>query len=152
VESGDGINVNEFCQTNAPELFAAGDVASSWNPRYSKRIRVEHFDNAQHQAVVAAKAMLGPTDPYNPIPSFWSDQYSYSLQYRGYSTDWDALEFRGNWQDASFSAFYLTDGLVQAICSVNRYKENYAARRLIGKRVEPRVLQDDQINVKEIEV
>jgi 3-phenylpropionate/trans-cinnamate dioxygenase ferredoxin reductase subunit len=96
--------------------------------------------------------MLGPTDPYNPIPSFWSDQYSYSLQYRGHAPDWDALEFRGNLQEGSFSAFYLKDGAVQAVCSVNRYKENYAARRLIGKHVEPRLLKDDQVNVKEIEV
>jgi 3-phenylpropionate/trans-cinnamate dioxygenase ferredoxin reductase subunit len=152
VETDGGILVDEFCQTSASGIFAVGDVASSWNPRYAKRLRVEHFDNAQHQAIVAAKAMLGPTDPYNPIPSFWSDQYSYSLQYRGQSTDWDALEFRGNGQDGSFSAFYLKGGIVQAVCSVNRYKENYAARRLLGKRVEPRLLKDDQVNVKEIEV
>jgi 3-phenylpropionate/trans-cinnamate dioxygenase ferredoxin reductase subunit len=152
VEVQDGILVDEFCQTSAPGVFAAGDVAFSWNPRYAKRLRVEHFDNAQHQAVVAAKAMLGPTEPYNPIPSFWSDQYSYKLQYRGHAPEWDALVFRGNREGASFSAFYLKGGAVQAVCSVNRYKENYAARRLIGKQVEPRLLADDEINVKEIEV
>lgn len=152
VETGNGILVDEFCRTTAPDTFAVGDLASSWNPRFAKRIRVEHFDNAQHQAVVAAKSMLGPTDPYNPIPSFWSDQYAYNLQYRGHAPDWDALVFRGDTQEPSFSAFYLKDGLVQAVCSVNRYKENYAARRLIGNRVEPRILQDDQITVKEVEV
>jgi 3-phenylpropionate/trans-cinnamate dioxygenase ferredoxin reductase subunit len=152
VESGDGILVDEFCKTNVPDVFAVGDVASSWNPRFAKRLRVEHFDNAQRQAAVAAKALLGPTDPYNPIPSFWSDQYSYSLQYRGHATDWDGLEYRGNLQEGSFTAFYMKDGMVQAICSVNRYKENTAARHLIGKRVEPRLLKDDQVNVKDIEV
>lgn len=152
VETGDGILVDEFCRTSVRDVFAVGDVASSWNPRYGKRLRVEHFDNAQHQAVVAAKAMLGPTDPYNPIPSFWSDQYSYSLQYRGHAPDWDRLVFRGNTEEASFSAFYLKGGEVQAVCSVNRYKENSAARRLIGKQVEPRILEDDSINVKEVQV
>jgi 3-phenylpropionate/trans-cinnamate dioxygenase ferredoxin reductase subunit len=150
VETGDGILVDEFCKTSAPRIYAVGDVACSWNPRYDKRIRVEHFDNAQHQAVVAAKAMLGPTDPYNPVPSFWSDQYSYSLQYRGYSPDWDQLEFRGNPQEASFSAFYLKAGAVQAVCSVNRYKENSAARRLLGKRVEARLLNDESVDIKEL--
>lgn len=148
----DGILVNEFCQTSAPDVFAVGDAAFSWNPRYAKRLRIEHFDNAQHQAVVAAKAMLGPTEAYNPIPSFWSDQYSYGLQYRGHSTDWDSLVFRGSGPDGSFSAFYLKSGVVQAVCSVNRYKENYAARRLIGKHIEPRLLEDERINIKEIEV
>ncbi len=152
VETGDGILVDEFCKTTAPAIFAVGDVASSWNPRYDRRLRVEHFDNAQHQAVVAAKAMLGPTDPYNPIPTFWSDQFTYRLQYRGYSPDWDALELRGKPSEGSFSAFYLKGGVVQAVCSVNRYKENYAARRLLGKHVATSLLKDDSADVKEIEV
>lgn len=147
-----GILVDEFCQTSAPGVFAAGDVASSWNPRYATRLRVEHFDNAQRQAVVAGKAMLGATEAYNPIPSFWSDQYSYRLRYRGYAPAWDALVFRGKMQDASFSGFYLKGGAVAAVCSLNRYKENYAAQRLIGKNIERRLLEDDQIDVKEIEV
>lgn len=152
VEMHNGILVNEFCQSSAPRVFAAGDVANSWNPRYATRVRVEHFDNAQYQAVVAAKAMMGTTDPYNPIPSFWSDQYSYKLQYRGYAPHWDSLALRGNTHDASFSAFYLKNGAVQAVCSVNRYKENYTARRLIGMQVDPHLLEDDKIDVKEIEV
>jgi 3-phenylpropionate/trans-cinnamate dioxygenase ferredoxin reductase component len=151
VETDDGILVDEYCRTNVPGVFAIGDVASSWNPRYAKRIRVEHFDNAQHQAVVAAKAMLGPAEPYNPIPSFWSDQFSYKMQYRGHASHWDAVVFRGKTEEASFSAFYIKDEALQAVCSVNRYGENYAARRLIGKRVKPRLLQDDQVNIKEIE-
>lgn len=152
VEVGDGVLVNEFCQTSVPGVFAAGDAASSWNPRYAKRIRVEHFDNAQHQAIVAAKAMLGPTDPYDPIPSFWSDQFSYSLRYRGDAPRWDSVAIRGDTQAGSFSAFYVKGGAVQAVCSVNRYAENYSAQRLIGKHIEPRLLEDDKINVKEIAI
>jgi 3-phenylpropionate/trans-cinnamate dioxygenase ferredoxin reductase subunit len=152
VDVGDGVLVNEFCQTSVPHVFAAGDVASSWNPRYARRIRVEHFDNAQHQAIVAAKAMLGPTDPYDPIPSFWSDQFSYNLRYRGDAPHWDSVAFRGDTPAGSFSAFYVRRGTVQAVCSVNRYAENYAAQRLIGKQIEPRLLEDDKINVKEIEI
>lgn len=151
IETGDGILVNEFCQTSVPNVFAAGDVASSWNPRYVKRLRVEHFDNAQRQAVVAAKAMLGPTDAYNPIPSFWSDQFSYSMQYRGHAPAWDSVVFRGDTQAGSFSAFYISSGILQAVCSVNRYKENAAARHLIGKHVNAETLADDQLNVQEIQ-
>lgn len=150
VEMHDGILVDEYCKTSVPNVFAAGDVADSWNPRFARRIRVEHFNNALQQAVVAAKSMLGPTDPYNPIPSFWSDQYAYNLEYRGHAPEWDATVFRGSTGDASFSAFYLKDGVVQAVCSVNRRKENYAARNLIGKQVEPRLLENDETDVKQI--
>jgi 3-phenylpropionate/trans-cinnamate dioxygenase ferredoxin reductase subunit len=150
IEAEDGLLVNEFGQTSVPSIFAAGDVALSWNPRYGKRIRVEHFDNAQRQAVVVAKAMLGSTDPYNPIPSFWSDQFSYGLQYRGYATSWDSIVFRGDTAGGSFSAFYVKSGTLQAACSVNRYKENSAARKLIGKRVDVEILADDRADLKEV--
>ena len=148
IEDG-GIPVDEFGRSSVPGVFAAGDVALSWNPRYAKRLRVEHFDNAQRQAVVAAKAMLGPTDPYNPIPSFWSDQFSYSLQYRGHAPSWDSIVYRGDRVGGSFSAFYMASGILQAVCSVNRYKENTAARRFIGKQIDPGVLANDGINLKE---
>lgn len=148
LEIKDGIVVDEMCRTSVPSVFAAGDVASSWNPRFAKRIRVEHFFNAQLQGAAAAKSMLGGTETYNPIPYFWSDQYSYNLQYRGYASDWDSLVVRGNADDASFTAFYLKDGVVEAVCSVNRGKENYAARAVIGARVKPRTLQDETIDVK----
>jgi 3-phenylpropionate/trans-cinnamate dioxygenase ferredoxin reductase component len=150
VEIGEGILVDEFCRTSAPRVFAAGDVAFSWNPRFAKRIRVEHFYNARNQAVAAAKAMLGPADPYNPIPYFWSDQYSFSLWYRGYASEWDSVVFRGNTEGGSFSAFYVKDGETLAVCSVNRTQENFAAQRLLGKRIEPRLLADDGLDVKEI--
>jgi 3-phenylpropionate/trans-cinnamate dioxygenase ferredoxin reductase subunit len=145
-----GILVDEFCQTNLPAVFAAGDVASSWNPRFGTRIRVEHFDNAQRQAAVAAKAMLGATEPYNPIPSFWSDQFSYGLQYRGYASSWDSVVVRGKPDEASFTAFYLSNGMLLAACSINRYKENSAARKLIGKPVDPRALQDDAVDLSSL--
>lgn len=151
IDIGDGILVNEFGQSSVPSVYAAGDVALSWNPRYGKRLRVEHFDNAQRQAVVVAKAMLGPTDPYNPIPSFWSDQYSYGLHYRGSAPSWDALIFRGDKAAGKFSAFYMKDGVLQAVCSVNRYKENSAARHLIGKHVDPSILADDSADLKEVQ-
>jgi 3-phenylpropionate/trans-cinnamate dioxygenase ferredoxin reductase subunit len=150
VEVQGGILVDEYCRTSAPNVFAAGDVALSWNPRLARRIRVEHFKNAQQQAVVAAKAMLGQTEPYDPIPSFWSNQYSYNLQYRGYAPEWDAVVYRGSMGDASFTAFYLKDGVVEAACSVNRRPENFAARELIGKRVETRLLQDDGTDVRSV--
>jgi 3-phenylpropionate/trans-cinnamate dioxygenase ferredoxin reductase subunit len=111
---------------------------------------VEHFDNAQRQAAVAAKAMLGATEPYNPIPSFWSDQFSYGLQYRGYASSWDSVVVRGKPDEASFTAFYLSNGMLLAACSINRYKENSAARKLIGKPVDPRALQDDAVDLSSL--
>lgn len=150
VEMRDGIVVDEYCRTSVPDVYACGDVASSWNPRYGTHLRFEHFDNARRQAVIAAKAMVGMMEAYNPIPSFWSDQFTYGLQYRGYAPNWDSLIIRGKPADASFTAFYVSGEKLAAVCSVNRYKENSAARKLIGKTVERRALEDDSVNLESL--
>lgn len=55
VAISDGVDTDELCRTNVPGIFAAGDVACSWRPRLNRRVRLEHFDNANHKAPRAAK-------------------------------------------------------------------------------------------------
>src|SRR5699024_3476298 len=50
-----GVLVDEYCRTNVPGVFAAGDVTNHWHPMFGCRMRVEHFDNATKQAMAAAK-------------------------------------------------------------------------------------------------
>jgi len=54
-----GIVTDAQLRTSDPDVFAAGDVANAYHPLLNKRIRVEHWSNARHQPVAAAKAMLG---------------------------------------------------------------------------------------------
>ena len=64
-----GIVVDEFLATSVPDVFAAGDVAATWNTRYNKRIRMEHWANALNQGPVAARNMLGQHTAYEKLPS-----------------------------------------------------------------------------------
>ena len=90
-----GILVNEKLQTSSPSVFAAGDVANAWHPRFEQHIRVEHWANALHQGPAAARAMLGEPVSYDRIPYFFSDQYDVGMEYSGYATSWDEIVFRG---------------------------------------------------------
>ncbi|NIE64143.1 FAD-dependent oxidoreductase [Burkholderia sp. Ax-1719] len=78
-----GIVVSETLQTSASGIYAAGDVAlfpSRFGPH---RIRQETWHNAQTQACVAARNMLGAGESYREVPWFWSDQYDRQLQVAG---------------------------------------------------------------------
>ena len=128
----DGVDTDELCRTNVPGIFAAGDVACSWRPRLKRRVRLEHFDNAESQGAAAGRAMYGNTRPYDPIPFFWSDQYDVSLQYYGFARDWDRVVLRRHAGDDSLVAFYLKDGRVEAACTLNRSQDANVIKRLIG--------------------
>ena len=147
-----GVVVDEFCRTNVPDVFAAGDVARSWHPGYGEYLLVEHFDNAGNQGAAAAKSMLGKEEAYAPLPYFWSDQYDLSLQFAGHNAGHDQVVTRGTAESGSWSAFYLRQGHFVATLSVNRFKDFSAARRLLraGKPVSAEQLADEEVELKSL--
>lgn len=153
VKLENGIVTDECCRAGADGLFAAGDVANWWHPKLQRRIRLEHFDNAKNQGVAAAKSMLGETDPYAPIPYFWSDQYDLNLQYVGASSADDRIVLRGDPESRAFSGFFLAgDGRLTACAAVNRARDLAAARKLLQSErlVSPEQLADDSFDLKQL--
>lgn len=147
----DGVDTDEFCRTNVPNVFAAGDVACSWRPRLNRRVRLEHFDNAESQGPAAGRAMHGNLQPYDPVPFFWSDQYDLSLQYYGFAREWDRVVFRGHTEPLAFSAFYIKDGRIDAACTINQSRDANAIKRLIGKAgINPENLANESVSLKSL--
>ncbi len=140
----DGIIVDEYCRTADPAIYAAGDVTNHPNPLLGRRVRLESWQNAQNQAIRAARNMCGEAEAYAEIPWFWSDQYDINLQMVGLPEDWDRVVFRGSAEERKFTALYLKDGrLVGANC-VNNARDIRPCRELIarGKALDPSVLED----------
>ena len=79
-----GIAVNEWLETSSADIWAAGDCCSfPLAMQVERRVRLESWRNAQDQAALVAKSMLGHGTPYQAVPWFWSDQYDLSLQVAG---------------------------------------------------------------------
>jgi 3-phenylpropionate/trans-cinnamate dioxygenase ferredoxin reductase subunit len=145
-----GIDVDEYCRTSAPGVFAAGDVAKHPNPYCGESIRVEHWQNAQNQGAAAARAMLDKGEPFAEVPWFWSDQYDLNLQMAGHPLRWDELVFRGDVDSRKFSVFYLDHGRLVAAVGFNRAKDVRGARALIEARMSPppAVLADESTDLR----
>ena len=126
-----GIAVDEFLRTSAPDVFAAGDVAATWNPMYNKRIRMEHWANALNQGETAARNMLGQHTAYAKLPYFYSDQYDLGMEYNGYASDWDYVVTRGDVVGREFLAFWLKDGRVLAGMNANVWDQGDQIKALV---------------------
>jgi 3-phenylpropionate/trans-cinnamate dioxygenase ferredoxin reductase subunit len=144
VAQTNGVLVDECCRASAPDVYAAGDVANQLHPLFG-RVRVEHYNNGEKHGRAAARSMLGSTDPYDYIHSFWSDQYGHKLEYIGHATTWDRFVVRGSLEERKFVGFYLLEGQIRAAVGLDRGgdpeldvdAEMAACARLIGARARP---------------
>jgi 3-phenylpropionate/trans-cinnamate dioxygenase ferredoxin reductase component len=144
---GDGILVDERLATDAPGVFAAGDVASALHPFYGERVRVEHWATALEQGPHAARAMLGGTAPYEKLPYFFSDQYDVGMEYAGFARRWDRVVFRGDPAAREFVAFWMQGDRIVAGMNVNVWGVVDQVQHLIRSRtaVDDRRLADPDI-------
>jgi 3-phenylpropionate/trans-cinnamate dioxygenase ferredoxin reductase subunit len=114
-----GIVVDEQLRSSAPGVYAAGDVASAWHPRYSRHLRIEHWANALNQGLAAGANAAGDRQSYTRLPYFFSDQYDLGLEYVGLGDLGDAVVVRGSLTDREFIAFWHRGGSVTAAMNVN---------------------------------
>ena len=129
-----GVVTDARLRTSDPDIFAAGDVANAFHPLIGKHIRVEHWANARHQPVAAAKAMLGQDIAYDRVPYFYTDQYDLGMEYAGYVEPGGYAEvvFRGDVTGREFIAFWLAgDGRVLAGMNVNIWDVNESLGALV---------------------
>jgi 3-phenylpropionate/trans-cinnamate dioxygenase ferredoxin reductase subunit len=134
LDVGDGVHVDERLRTSAPNVFAAGDIASHQHPFYGERVRVEHWGTALEQGPAAARAMLGSEATYERLPYFFSDQYDVGMEYAGFAPRFDRVVFRGDTAAREFIAFWLQDDRVIAGMNVNVWDVNDAIQALIRSR------------------
>lgn len=146
-----GILVDEYCRTNDPVIFAAGDCARHPSPHYGVRVLLESVDNAFEQAQSAALNMYGVATVHDKVPWFWSDQYDLKMIIVGLSQGHTHALLRGDPATRSFSVVYLRDGELIAVDTVNCAKDQLSARKLIPARArpDPRKLVDPAIPLKD---
>jgi 3-phenylpropionate/trans-cinnamate dioxygenase ferredoxin reductase component len=138
-----GVAVDPSLRTSDPDIFAIGDIAAHDHPRYTQRVRVEHWANAKDQGEHVAGNVLGAEEPYEKRPFFFSDQYDLGCEYRGLADPTtDELVVRGQPDSREFIAFWLRDGAVAAALNVNSWDDGDALQDLVdtGRRVDAEAL------------
>ncbi|AUW59651.1 pyridine nucleotide-disulfide oxidoreductase [Sphingobium sp. SCG-1] len=148
-----GVDVDEYCRTSLPDIYAIGDCAAHQNGfARGARIRLESVQNANDQAKTAVSHIMGGEEPYHVVPWFWSNQYDLKLQTVGLSAGYDQTILRGDPRNRSFSVLYLRAGRLIAIDAVNAVKDYVQGRAclLTGAILDQTQLADNNVPLKEV--
>ncbi|MBW5254506.1 MULTISPECIES: NAD(P)/FAD-dependent oxidoreductase [Streptomyces] len=149
------VTADASLRTSLPDVYAVGDCASFPSARYGERLLVHHWDNAlQGPRTVAAAitAAEGEERPpvYDPVPYFWSEQFGRFVQYAGHHTGADALVWRGDPAEPSWTVCWLRDGVLVAVLAVGRPRDLAQGRKLVesGAELNPDRVADPSVPLK----
>ncbi len=133
ITTADGIVVNEYLETSAPEVYACGDVASWPDQRTNEKVRVEHWVVAGRQGQTVARNILGKRERFSTFPFFWSAHFETVINYVGHAALWDAAEVYGSLQRNDATIAYRRAGRVQAVATIGRDRVSLAAEEAMER-------------------
>ena len=154
LEVDNGVVTDAALRTSAPDIFAAGDVASSYHPLLGRHLRMDHWSNALNGGKAAGISMLGQPLEYDRVPYFFSDQYDLGMECAGLPSpgSYDQVVYRGDSGTLEFIAFWLKDRRLIAGMNVNVWDVNDDLQALVraGKPLDPARLADPAIPLTEV--
>lgn len=124
-----GVLVDDHMRTSVEDVLAVGDIA-----RYPSRFapgpyRCEHYNVAVGHGAAAASTILGEDEPYDALPTYWTDQYGLTVNACGPTELADEVTVEGDLAGRDFLATYRRDGEVVAGLACGHRREYRALRR-----------------------
>jgi len=117
-----GVLVDDRFATNAPGVFAAGDMANVFDPLYGRRRRIEHWSNASYQGSEVGKVLAGEDGGFDHVSSFFSEVFGTTIRVFGDVSRFDTQTTEGSFAEG-LSVVYAGEGRMVGALSVGRSRE-----------------------------
>lgn len=150
-----GIVVDEYLETSAKDIYAAGDIIDFYDPYAERRRRTEHWGHAQASGAAAGRNMAGAKQKFDHVSYVWSDIFDLHLEFAGDHSDYDEILLRGEMTPKGFTLLYLKDERLSAYFAVNTSpKEFNALKKIIASKrkitEDKEKLTDPNFDVKDL--
>ncbi|MGH7471882.1 MAG: NAD(P)/FAD-dependent oxidoreductase [Longimicrobiales bacterium] len=151
-----GIRIDAKGRSSAPDIYAAGDCASQFQPLFGEEMRLESWQSANEQARVAASSMLDADVAPAALPWFWTDQFGCNLQILGFPSAGLSYAVRGDMTDEDTAPKFLLLGFqderLRHAIAVNAGMDLRQLRALIEQQVpcDPERLRDTSIPLRQL--
>ena len=131
LDTEDGLVVDDRLRTSHPDIYAAGDNAFFVYPGTTRRMRLEHWDNAVSQGRQAGRNMAGADEPFTYMPYFFSDLFEFGYEAVGEVSS--RLSVFADWSEPNRTGvlYYLDENRVRGVMLCNVWEKVEAARALI---------------------
>jgi 3-phenylpropionate/trans-cinnamate dioxygenase ferredoxin reductase subunit len=80
VGAGKAILVDAGCRTSVPGVFAAGDCAAVFDPRFGKHRLTDAWDNAAMTGAIAGRNMAGASDALDDVDTFLARAFDVTVR------------------------------------------------------------------------
>jgi NADPH-dependent 2,4-dienoyl-CoA reductase/sulfur reductase-like enzyme len=146
--------VDSHLETSAPGVYAIGDCAAYSSRRYRRRLRPEHWTNAQLAAWAVASTLVNGKEEYDPVPYVWSRQFGRMVQYAGHHEPDDEILWRAENGATRWTACWVRAGQLTAVLTVDKPREASDARRLLaaGAAVDVSRLPDPSVRLTDCRI
>ena len=129
------IVVDAGMRTSAPDVFAAGDVASAFNAAAGRHITVEHWQDAVDQGQIAGAAAAGEEVRWDGVPGFWTTIGDATVKYHAWGDGYDSARLIDH--EDGFTAWYERDGATVGVLTLNADDDYERGEVIDPKRSSP---------------
>ncbi|KAJ7220091.1 hypothetical protein GGX14DRAFT_585494 [Mycena pura] len=118
LEKDGGVRVDEYLRVPGyADVYAVGDIAHYPQAATGEIRRIEHWNVAGNHGRAVGKTIAGSPQPFVKVPIFWSAQ-GQNIRYCGIGMGYDDIFIKGNVDELKFIAYYIKDGKVVAVATM----------------------------------